>query len=266
MNHSDIEYIINPDGTKGYAWNFQTGCLNWQKPSVCPVGLNCWAKRMAERFHRSFEPALHPEKLLDPLKLKKPATIGVCFTGDLFGDWVDPERIIQDPYTDIRVQSSLKLAVLETIKFYPQHRFLFLTKCPQNLKRWGRFPDNAWVGVSICNQKQHNAAISILAGTDAKHKWISYEPLLEEINMTGVYDFKGINWVVLGLQTPYNQKTAPKTEWVDKIIKACRKECIPIWTKDNIIETRTGPSICALHQELPFMREFRILESSTGQN
>ncbi len=244
MNHSNIEYIINPDGTKGYAWNFQSGCLNWQNPDICPVGFNCWAKRKAGRFHKNFEPTLHPEKLLDPLRVKKPATIGVCFTGDLFGNWVDPTK--QPGAVDF---GGLKDEVFWVVKQCPQHRFLFLTKCPWNIKKWGRFPDNAWVGVTACNQKQHNEAVTILAGTDAKHKWISYEPLLEEINLGGAYDLEGIDWVVIGAQT--QPRILPKREWVEAILDVCDKGKIPYWTKTNL-ETWTGEYVCALHQELPF--------------
>ncbi len=96
MNKSKIEYLT-------HAWNFYTGCNHW-KTGVCAVGENCWAKGLADRFHRPFEPTLHPELLLDPLRLKKPGRIGVCFTGDLFGDWVDPEMEVRFGDIDIIIK------------------------------------------------------------------------------------------------------------------------------------------------------------------
>ena len=83
MQKSGIEYLT-------HSWNFQTGCLNHEN-GVCT--LPCWAKAMAKRFHRSFEPELHPKKISDPLRSKQGGRrIGVCFTGDLFGSWVDLPR------------------------------------------------------------------------------------------------------------------------------------------------------------------------------
>ena len=76
MNRTKIEWC-------DYTWNPVTGCRTgcWY----------CYADRMATRFHRSFEPAFHPERLNEPLRVTTPAKIFVCSTADLFGPWVDPE-------------------------------------------------------------------------------------------------------------------------------------------------------------------------------
>jgi DNA repair photolyase len=45
MNKTEIEWVKNPDGTKGYTWNPVTGCLH-----------NCWycyAAKIANRFGES---------------------------------------------------------------------------------------------------------------------------------------------------------------------------------------------------------------------
>jgi len=65
MNHTNIEYLINQDGSPGYVWNFYQGCRN-QENGVC--ALPCWAKAMAHRFGRSFEPTLNEEILGTPGK------------------------------------------------------------------------------------------------------------------------------------------------------------------------------------------------------
>jgi Bacteriophage protein gp37 len=73
MNKTQIEWVINPDGSHGYTWNPVTGCLNG-----CSY---CYAAKMAKRFKQSFEPTFHEERLREPFKLKKPSTIFV-------GGWI----------------------------------------------------------------------------------------------------------------------------------------------------------------------------------
>ena len=220
LSKSNIDYLT-------HVWNFQTGCLN-QEQGVCK--LPCWAKAQAKRFGRSFEPELHLGKLTDTLP-KEPARIGVCFTGDLFGDWVDPDMLPAIP---------LRERVFFWIKKHPQHQFFFLTKCPWNLRKWGELPDNAWVGVTVCDQEMLIQALTHLCNLRAKNKWLSIEPLCEALNGGGECEGKrldglkdaGISWVVIGAQT--HPTIQPKPEWVKEIIEACDKARIPVFLKDNL--------------------------------
>ena len=126
---------------------------------------------------------------------------------------------------------------MQTIKACPQHRFYFLTKCPQNLPQFSPFPPNAWVGVSATNQAMHNEAIVCLEAIDAQVKYISYEPLLERIEANYAYDFSGldyvlIDFVIIGAQTqPYR---APAIGWVREIVRAADEAGAKVFLKDNL--------------------------------
>jgi len=130
-----------------YTWNPATGCLHG-----CSY---CFAERIAKRFSGSkafpdgFKPRFHPERLGEPLKIKKPSVIFVSDMGDLFGDWV-PEKCITE--------------VLGVVGECPQHTFLFLTKNPKRYKRFN-FPKNAWLGTSVENQAAADERIP-LASSD----------------------------------------------------------------------------------------------------
>lgn len=230
MNKSKIEYLT-------HAWNFYTGCNHW-KTGVCAVGENCWAKGLADRFHRPFEPTLHPELLLDPLRLKKPGRIGVCFTGDLFGDWVDPEMEvrfgdIEQRDTDLTI--SLRDYVIDwAIKMRPQHQFFFLTKKPENIQKWGLFPDNAWVGVSCTNSDTFDSAFRALQKVDAKNKWLSVEPLLDWTRTINLEKpLSTVQWIVIGRQSG-RHPVMPKIEWINEIVTAADKAGIPVFLKENL--------------------------------
>jgi len=225
MNKSGIEYLT-------HVWNFYTGCNHW-KTGVCPVGDKCWAKSMAHRYNRSFEPTLHPEKLLDPLSLKKPGRIGVCFTGDLFGEWVDPAVMVSDKsgYADC----SLGFIVHYVLRRCPQHQFFFLTKAPQNYAKWGTWPDNAWVGATVCNDKMLDIAVDKLEDINAKHKWLSVEPLTEKLTLSLDYAlyYSGVSFVVIGGWSGGHGKQ-PEIAWIKEIIEACDKAGIKVFLKDNL--------------------------------
>ena len=225
-----------------YVWNFASGCLH--SVDVCPVSPHCWARSITQRFPahypQGFKPTIYPDALLLPLYLKKPSLILVCFMGDLFGDWQDlnmevnyqsllaPERTQQRPLGEI---------VFNVIGARPEHTFYFLTKNPKGLIPWSPFLDNCVVGVSVCNQKMFDKAMIYLSDVEAKHKWLSFEPLLEEIKIQKG-DLEDISWVVIGGQS--NPIVFPKIDWVQAILVASHNvehtvgNDMPIWIKNNL--------------------------------
>jgi len=228
LSKSGIEYL-------DYVWNFYSGCEN-QKRGICLVP-NCWAEGIVNRFQNhypnGFKPTFYPEAFLSPLHLKKPSVIGVAFMGDLGGDWVDPDRKFHStmPSEKASITMSLKGWIFTTIEQCPQHKFLFLTKCPWNLIKWSPFPDNCWVGVTATNQETFYEAAKCLADIKASVKYISAEPMLGRI-IFPAWIGGVLNWIIVGSQTkPYKP---PKIEDVEEVVRACDKAGIPIFLKDNL--------------------------------
>ncbi len=79
MNRTKIEYL-------DWTWNPIVDCNGVS----CAVSGRCWAKGQAKRRKNdcvdcyAFKPHYHLERLKQPLAVKKPSRIGVCFMGDLF--------------------------------------------------------------------------------------------------------------------------------------------------------------------------------------
>jgi protein gp37 len=224
LTKTGIEYL-------NYCWNFYTGCENKQR-GICPVP-DCWAASMAKRFGRSFEPTLHPEKLLDPLKHKAPAKIGVCFTGDLFGECVNPNERIELEWVEYQDYFTLAENVFKVMDLCPQHQFYFLTKNPAGYQKWGKFPDNCFIGATVCNDGMFVMAMPRLFHMEAKYKWLSIEPLMGRIDIPPKYlTDAGISWVVIGGFS--GGKNPPKIEWIEEIVSACDEAGIKVWLKDNL--------------------------------
>ena len=192
---------------------------------LCPMACSyCYARRMYKRF--KWDPEIRFDT--DTLKLtgqgiKSGSKIFVGSTMELFGDWVKPEWLKR---------------IFTWTTAYPEHTFIFLTKQPRNLIKWSPFPDNCWVGVSFTGKEPDGFAYP-LVHLQARVKFISFEPLLNSC-VKNIDSFSlsleraGINWIIIGAQTPYSQQTAPKIEWVEEIVDAATKAKIPVFLKDNL--------------------------------
>jgi len=194
-----------------YMWNVIVGCL-----TGCPY---CYARRQAKRFrHRCpqcyrFEPHFHPERLEEPLKVKKPSKIFVCSMGEPFGPWVPREW---------------GEAILGIVRRCPQHIFQFLTKCPAGAKNYA-FPANCWLGTSV-DRAEALGRIDILREVAAPLRFVSFEPLLGPM---GNLDLRGIDWAIIGAQTGPGA-VKPDSAWVEGIIDACRQASVPVFLKNNL--------------------------------
>lgn len=169
------------------------------------------------------EVRFNPQWLDEPLRWKKPRMIFVCAHGDLFAEGVPDEWIDQ---------------VFAVMALAPHHTFQVLTKRPERMRdylcemvrcfrddsaefslRWGTaavdvtgspcaagaiedlvFPlRNAWLGVSVEDQKRADERIPILLETPAAVRWISAEPLLGPIDLSRVRRDRGADTAIESL-------------------------------------------------------------------
>ncbi len=265
MGYSNIDYLDR-------SWNFYEGCLNW-KTGVCGGGgrdFVCWAKTWAHRFEKrtgnDFTPRLRLERLLEPLKWNKSAYIGVCFTGDLFGDWVDPEYD-----TQLCGATPLREAIFNVCDQSPQHTFLFLTKAYANLAKWSPFPKNAWVGASVTRPEDLAGAVAGLKGVRAGLKYLSLEPLTADFDIPTLWGSlreSGVGWLIIG-GTRGEQIKPTQVEWVENAMRAATLADVPVFLKKNLtrILPRTVPFFLPVgrkaldmiyHQEYPAVSEKEV--------
>lgn len=201
---------------RGIGWTDAT----WNPVSGCHHGCTyCYARSITRRFPGTypsgFEPTFHPKRMVGPRSRKKPTMIFTVDMGDLFGDWV-PDRWIE--------------AVLSEVRACPQHTFQFLTKAPQNLARWNPWPENAWVGGTVDTRERLDHAIAALHQVDAPIRFLSFEPLLEDM---GTPDLDGIQWVIMGALTG-SHRVQPGNAWVYSLFAAASKAWAPIFMKRNL--------------------------------
>ncbi len=215
----------------------QKSKIEWTDYSInpvkgkCPMACSyCYARRMYDRF--KWNPEI---RYVDPgftiaeiQSIKEPSRIFVGSTMELFGEWI----------SDLWLKDTFQI-----VRQFPQHTFIFLTKCPQNLRKWSPFPDNCWVGCSATDYKMFAFGMAGLKDVEAKVKFVSIEPMLERLN-TPLLDQAlqncGISWVIIGQQTPVKPATMPNIEWVRETVEAADKAGWAVFLKDNLTRVTSG--------------------------
>jgi len=175
MNPTGIEYV-------DLSWN----PIAMRCSRVSPACDNCWHLATCDRMARNtnFSPELRDvyagksppilieSRLQQPLRDKTPRTIATQFMGDLFHD-------------DITVAMLRKIfAVMREAAW---HTFYVLTKRPIGMlavsEHLGYWPENAWAGVTVENQKAADERIPVLMKVPAAIRWVSLEPMLGAVDL-----------------------------------------------------------------------------------
>lgn len=200
-------------------WNPVTGCT-----PVSDGCTNCYAKRFAERFRgvvghpyeQGFDLTLHPERLDQPSRWRKPRMVFVCSMSDLF------HEAIGDGY---------RLRVFDAMAAADHHIFQVLTKRPERAVIFFRdrpsLPSHVWMGTTV-EGVWELGRLHLLRKIEASVRFLSMEPLLGP--MPDDLNLDGIHWVIVGGESgPGARRMAP--EWVRGIRNRCVNEHVPFFFK-----------------------------------
>jgi protein gp37 len=203
-------------------WNPVRGCTK-----ISPGCKHCYAETFAERFRgvpghpyeQGFDLRLVPEKLSEPLKWTSPKTVFVNSMSDLF------QEEVPDSYVE-------QVAQVMTIANW--HTYQVLTKRANRLRAmlatklgFAASQDHIWWGVSVEDRKYGVPRISELRQTPAAVRFLSIEPLLEDV---GQIDLTGIHWVIVGGESGAGARPM-NASWVQSIRKQCDKARVAFFFK-----------------------------------
>ena len=220
LSKSKIDYLQ-------FVWNVAVGCKHG-----CEY---CWARtRWAKRIGRNtgcsdcdaYEPHVHIERWRDARKRRIPSRIGVGFFADLFGpwDWTCPGPPM---FTKL-----LTHGIANEARVCPQHRFITLTKAPENIPDID-IPDNWWIGVSVTGsprrESEEDGRVANLSPRLKGHTLLSHEPWLGSLPS---YVYGCFDWVILGGLTGKGAHGIPQYE-ILKAAAACKSCDIPLFVKRN---------------------------------
>ena len=227
-------------------WNPITGCTK-----ISPACDNCYAEKMAKRltgrygYHKEnpFQVTFHPDKIDAPLNWKKPRRIFVVSMGDIF------HKDVQDEWLDQIFNTIVRCKPLG-------HKFMLLTKRPENilsnpntmrLLQEVLHLKNVWVGVTAENQETLENRVPLLLKVPAVIRFVSIEPMLDEIILLKEYlntgkantgetvatneDRKGkVDWVICGGESG-NSARPMRPFWVRSLRDQCIAAQVPFFFK-----------------------------------
>jgi protein gp37 len=181
-------------------------------------------------------------QLVKPLKWKKPRKIFVCSMSDLFHENVSDEWICE---------------IFAYMCIAKQHTFQILTKRPERMKKFlqssmmkigianyidEHFSDkfahqdyyipasNIWIGTTCENQKALAQRLPYLLETPAAVRFLSCEPLLEDIYLAlDEFDSKP-DWVIVGGESGTGARKC-SLNWIRSIINQCSAADVPVFVK-----------------------------------
>lgn len=237
-------------------WNPLRGCTK-----ISPGCKNCYAETFAERFRgvaghpyeHGFDLRLVPEKLHEPLHWRIPRRVFVNSMSDLFQDGVPfefvdrvfavmaaapqhtfqvltkrPQRMREYCEGLTTAKGGLRFAAAVAREFAGEHTVL-TQGIVDSMARDGAsclpFP-NICLGVSVENEDQLQR-IDTLKDTPAAVRFISFEPLLEDV---GALILDGIDWVIVGGESGNVARTCD-VEWIRSVVKECFLASIPVFVK-----------------------------------
>jgi protein gp37 len=162
---------------------------------------------------------LVPQKLAEPLRWRSPKMIFVNSMSDLFHDQVPDDYII---------------AVAKVMAAAKWHTYQVLTKRSQRLRNllttklsFAAICPYIWWGVSVEDKQYGLPRIEHLRSTAAAIRFLSVEPLLEEL---GKLDLKGIDWMIVGGESGPGARPMKK-EWVLPLREQCKRSGVAFFFK-----------------------------------
>jgi protein gp37 len=201
-----------------HTWNPVIGCTKIS--AGCKF---CYAAVMARRlqaigtlgYENGFKTRLRPEKLDEPLLRKTPTVYFVNSMSDLFHPHVPSEFIDR---------------VFDTMHRADWHTFQVLTKRPERMAEYLaglRVRDHIWLGTSVENKRHGVPRIAHLASTNAATRFLSVEPLLEDV---GPLCLDGIAWVIVGGESGIGARPM-EAAWARNVRKQCMKAGVAFFFK-----------------------------------
>lgn len=235
---SDSSAIEWTDAT----WNPVRGCIK-----ISPGCKHCYAETFAERFRgvpghpyeQGFDLLMVPDKLLEPFRWSRSRRIFVNSMSDLFQDGVDDDYVRR---------------VFEVMASADWHIYQMLTKRGKRMRELtSSLPanivsrDHIWLGVSVEDRKYGLPRIDELRATPAKIRFLSIEPLLEDL---GPIDLRGIHWVIVGGESGPGARPMD-ARWVLSIRDQCRAAKVPFFFKQwgGVQKSKNGRALEGKHYD-----------------
>jgi protein gp37 len=204
-------------------------------------------------YEQGFDLRLVPEKLAEPFQWSSPRTVFVNSMSDLFQPEV-PDDYIED--------------VVRVMVEANWHTYQVLTKRSERMRdmlcttlRFASQQRNIWWGVSVEDKSYGLPRVKHLQAAPAAVKFLSIEPLLEDI---GEFDVSGIEWAIVGGESGHGARPMDR-RWVENLLKLCRRERVAFFFKQwgGVHKSEAGRKLRGrTYDEMPKLKASRFPEKT----
>ena len=200
-----------------------------------------WTRKVALVEH-SLRWPIHYKGHPDAMAAGRPTRIFVNSTSDMFHEALDDDAI--DRAFAVMADASRHTFQVLTKRADRLPRFLGDEKrrrtriagwlkgnhfaCADDCSVWlNTWPvPNVWLGVSV-EDRAHKGRIEALRATPAAVRFLSLEPLLEDL---GDLDLLGISWVIVGGESGIDARMCD-LGWIRSIVRQCRAAGVAVFVK-----------------------------------
>lgn len=141
-----------------------------------------------------------------------------------------PRKVFTCSWSDFYIEESdeWRDEALSVVDKTPWLEYQILTKRPERVPV-NESRANVWIGVSVENRKQGLPRIDILREITAAVRFLSIEPLLEDL---GKINLDGIDWVIVGGESGPGYRSM-SIGWAHRIYLQCLDAGVPFWFKQD---------------------------------
>ncbi len=221
-------------------WTDNTFNPWWGCSRVSPACRFCYADTAATRWGHELWKRNGPRRMLseavwrnpprwnrDAQQAGRPAKVFCASMADVFE--VHPVAAVNAQMDAARTR------LWSLIEQTPWLIWQLLTKRPENvaaLAPWGHtWPENVWLGTSVEDHRRATSRIGVLAATGARTRFLSCEPLLEDLDLTTwLTGPESIDWVIVGGESgPRARPMDPA--WARSLREQCVAARVPFFFK-----------------------------------
>ena len=155
--------------------------------------------------------------------------------------WKEPSIVFVNSMTDTFHESASKQFIDDQFNMmakYPQHEYIVLTKRINKAFTYfkdKKVPNHIWLGTSIENDASLHR-LSKLHKIDAKIRFVSFEPLLDNISKEALEKaggLDGIHWAIVGGESDQSAPRHFDEQWARNIRDYCRESKTAFFYKQS---------------------------------
>lgn len=210
----------------GIAWTTHTHNPWWGCAKVSEACKHCYAETLHDRFGGGLWGVNAERRVTSEANWKKPVKWNrdAAKAGRRDRVFCASMADVFEGREDLVAPRARLFSLIEST---PHLDWLLLTKRPENMLRlsplpWrAKWPSNVWAGTTAESQRRLDERVPHLLAVPAAIRFLSVEPQMEAVDVSGVVGAGKVSWVITGGESGFGAR-AYDAEWARSIVRQCQ--------------------------------------------